>query len=231
MKVVVISDTHGQPIKIPECDLLLHCGDISPMIDHSPEFQKQWFYDHFLPELKALPAKQIVFIGGNHDFWLEGLCKTNTEWKLRKSLPPNIEYLRDNLLTLDCGFCGKERFLTVYGTPWVPVLKQWAFYAPDGSRMADLPKGVDILLTHSPPHGYCDRIEEWGSKEHLGSKDILEAVKKASPLFVFCGHIHSGAHVMEVLAVPDHDHTTLVRNCALLNESYKQAYSPLELTI
>lgn len=32
MKLVVISDTHGQHDKltIPECDVLIHCGDFTP---------------------------------------------------------------------------------------------------------------------------------------------------------------------------------------------------------
>jgi uncharacterized protein len=44
-----------------------------------------------------------------------------------------------------------------------------------------------ILLSHAPPYGYLDKIH---SGKHIGSKFLLEAVKKNYPKLVLCGHIH-----------------------------------------
>lgn len=44
-----------------------------------------------------------------------------------------------------------------------------------------------ILFSHAPPYGYLDKIH---SGKHIGSKILLDIIKKNSPKFVFCGHIH-----------------------------------------
>ena len=44
-----------------------------------------------------------------------------------------------------------------------------------------------ILLTHNPPYGKVDTA--WNNK-HVGSKIILNAIKKHKPNLVLCGHIH-----------------------------------------
>ncbi len=43
-----------------------------------------------------------------------------------------------------------------------------------------------VLVTHSPPYGHVDTA----GGEHLGSRSILEAIERASPQLVVCGHIH-----------------------------------------
>ncbi len=43
-----------------------------------------------------------------------------------------------------------------------------------------------VLVTHSPPLGHVDR----SGGEHLGSKVILDAIRRAQPQLVVCGHIH-----------------------------------------
>ncbi len=44
-----------------------------------------------------------------------------------------------------------------------------------------------ILITHNPPYGYVDKTYEG---KHVGSKIILNAIKKYQPKMVLCGHIH-----------------------------------------
>lgn len=59
-------------------------------------------------------------------------------------------------------------------------------------------KNLDILVCHQPPYGYLDKVsskynppKSWIGK-HAGSKVILNYIKKYSPKYVFCGHIHEG---------------------------------------
>ncbi len=44
-----------------------------------------------------------------------------------------------------------------------------------------------ILISHNPPYGYLDKIH---SGKHIGSKILLNAIKKYQPKLVLCGHIH-----------------------------------------
>jgi 3',5'-cyclic AMP phosphodiesterase CpdA len=68
MKIVHISDTHGakhhSKLDIPECDVLLHTGDIGGRTDLL-ELQQ------FLEWFKKQPAKRRIFIAGNHDIILD----------------------------------------------------------------------------------------------------------------------------------------------------------------
>lgn len=47
---------------------------------------------------------------------------------------------------------------------------------------------ADVLISHSPPKGHCDR--DSSNKSH-GSKSVLKWAKKNKPRFVLCGHIHA----------------------------------------
>lgn len=47
--------------------------------------------------------------------------------------------------------------------------------------------GLDILITHSPPHGVADVTSQGQS---VGSIAIKEAIARISPKLVLCGHIH-----------------------------------------
>ncbi len=44
-----------------------------------------------------------------------------------------------------------------------------------------------IILAHNPPYGYVDKIV---SGKHVGSRILLNAIKKHQPKIALCGHIH-----------------------------------------
>ena len=52
--------------------------------------------------------------------------------------------------------------------------------------LAGCPEG-GVLVTHSPPFGHVDV----GNGRHLGSRAVVEAIERASPLLAVCGHIHA----------------------------------------
>lgn len=56
-------------------------------------------------------------------------------------------------------------------------------------RLNQLLKGNpnSILICHNPPYGFVDKLH---NGKHVGSKMILNAIKKYQPKLVFCGHIH-----------------------------------------
>ena len=218
MKIAATSDTHGLAFweHIPECDVCILGGDISPTMDHSVSFQRQWLYGTFLPDLKKIPAKNIVFIAGNHDFYLYDLYKRYDEGELRSVLPPNIHYLRDSWVVIDG--------VKIYGTPWVVNLKKWAFNLK--SRTDEMftydriPNDVDILVSHAPAFKFCDTILEYNEFEPLGSMGLIQAIREKNPKVVLSGHIHSGNHE------PEGTWRTEFRCVSLLNEKYKISYTP-----
>ena len=254
MKIVVISDTHGAKFShlIPKCDLLLHCGDISPArMAHDHHSQKQWFHNSFIDQLKEVKAKNIVVIAGNHDTYLHncyGFGPNAAE--IEKALPKNVHYLADSGAEIDG--------LKIYGTPWVnaPIWSDlgppvWNFAAKNQDKLADIyskiPEGLHILLSHGPAYGYCDVILDNGmqllkqeslgpnyivQEDNLGAVPLIEQIRLVKPQYVFSGHIHSAKHDWEVIVDKDSlKPITKFRCVSLLNEQYDVGYEPFVIEL
>src|SRR3954452_16470870 len=70
-------------------------------------------------------------------------------------------------------------------TPW-----PWSFDLSEDEAEAALqscPADVDVLVLHSPPHGYLD------GDRSLGSQALLRAIERVQPGVAVCGHIHECA--------------------------------------
>lgn len=72
LRVVVVSDTHGRyrQLAIPPADILLHCGDCLANYRFSKASKTSALLD-FLEWINAQPCSVKLFIGGNHDGFLE----------------------------------------------------------------------------------------------------------------------------------------------------------------
>ena len=173
VRVVAIADLHGfLPQDLTAGDVLVIAGDVCPISDHDTGFQDRWLRETFYPWLDGLPHDEVVWIAGNHDF----VCQL-PEWR-----PGG----RGRYL-LDSSF--EVKGLVFHGTPWVPKLEGWAFYAPDDElerRMASVP-GADVLVSHGPPHGYGDTVVRG---ERAGSAALLAAIDRTRPRVCVFGHIH-----------------------------------------
>ena len=72
MKIVAISDMHGYLKDIPECELLIIAGDISPLrIQSNTAKMLEWLEDDFMPWLESQLCRKVVLVAGNHDFIFE----------------------------------------------------------------------------------------------------------------------------------------------------------------
>ena len=83
MRIVCVSDTHtyGRMITVPDGDVLIHSGDHTFEGTQSEiEYELEW--------LESLPHKHKVFIGGNHDFFLDNAYDADKlgDIELRKRL-------------------------------------------------------------------------------------------------------------------------------------------------
>ncbi len=60
---------------------------------------------------------------------------------------------------------------------------------------------VDIVVSHGPPYGHCDRaapIFGDGDRRHIGSWELLAYILRHSPQAVVCGHVHEASGQSEV---------------------------------
>ncbi|MGD2044824.1 MAG: metallophosphoesterase family protein [Gemmatimonadota bacterium] len=80
------------------------------------------------------------------------------------------------------------RFWGLGGATPVTPFGAWSYDIDDveaAALLEECPEGC-VLVTHSPPLGHVDR----SGGEHLGSKVILDTIRRAKPELAVCGHIH-----------------------------------------
>ncbi len=210
MTIAAISDLHGYipapaaQAVIDQADIVCICGDIESYAMHT----FAW--------INAL-KKPVVLTPGNHDWFLSDPSGAKTNW----GLGPHIHVLIDE----GCDING----IRFWGTPWSPIFFNWAFMLPpDGLRekFAMIPENIDVLLCHSPPRIPRNRIDVVENRrDHCGSVELAEAVRRARPRHLLCGHIHTGDHSPVRLG------ETICRNVSYLDESYSPAFLPATLEL
>lgn len=216
--VAAVSDMHGRLEHFPECDIAVIAGDVCPIDNHSLHSQRRFLEHEFAPWLKQLPARHVVGIAGNHD-----LIFTREDEPAVAALP--WVYLQDSGVEL----CG----LRVYGTPWVPWLGSgWAFQAPQThgedflvESFSRIPENLDVLVAHAPPYGLRD-VNLLG--EHAGSRALLDAVIRARPRLVVCGHLHEGRGAT---GMGSYNRWTLVANVCLMGWDYQPTWGPMVFSL
>lgn len=173
MKIVVVSDTHGlhRELKLPKGDAIIHAGDITDYGTEKEVVDFLEWYEHLDFEYK-------IFIGGNHDIYLD-----EYPVDLLELLPSNVVYLRNRFVEING--------VKFWGSPVTPDFMDWAF----GKRREEMkehwkymPKEIDVLITHTPPYGILDKSSNW---ESLGCKDLLVKVEELQPKYHIFGHIHA----------------------------------------
>ena len=239
MKIAALSDIHGNlvpPDEIGECDVVCICGDICPL-DYQRNFAKciSWFCLDFLPWTNKLNCDKVIFIAGNHDFFLEQLYhekrRGRTPTEVLKCLlvgnhksQSKLIYLQDNSY--------EYKGVKFYGTPWIKNLPGWAFNLTEEelqNNFSYIPHNVDVLLTHQASTfgntGTSLQLISSNKPCDFGSIELTEATKVRNIKYSLCGHIHSGNHEPFI-----YNNTTYM-NVSLLDEDYKIAYKPSIITI
>ena len=201
IRIAATSDIHGfmdglrDEVFAVKPNFLVIAGDINPCYLHIDSHQ--WFDKEFIPfveECGEVLDTSVVLVPGNHDFVLLDLLSHNTNgWC--PEFPANLHLLRDSQETI--------RGVTFYGSPWVPWINgRWCWEASDKTlewAFSQIPTGVDVLVTHSPPfirHQFLDisLARPEASWRHFGSDALTKAIERSKPKMVFCGHIHTGQH-------------------------------------
>ncbi len=206
MRITHISDTHNKHKqlngKLPGGDLLIHSGDFTSIgREHEVEGFIKWFN-----EIDNYTNK--VFIAGNHDLTFESeiLLKNKSEYFERKpysnpnpsmgkpdwlevllqsDLDDNVFYLENSFLILDD--------IKIWGSPYSPSFGHgWAFNSDRGydinSIWSKIPNDTEIVITHTPIYGYCDRTQN--TYENVGCANLYHRLNELEPHLHFSGHIH-----------------------------------------
>lgn len=94
---------------------------------------------------------------------------------------------------------GGIEFCVICRSPWQPEFCSWAFNLPRGKVLNEkwiaIPSDVDILVTHTTPMGYGDRVCFHNERVniHVGDADLLTHVKnRIKPILHVFGHVHEG---------------------------------------
>lgn len=227
LTVIGMSDLHGllvDPDDLPPGDVYCICGDIVPLDVQSDTVESiAWLCTKFLPWVEQLKCSKCLFVAGNHDFIFQTLYR-NKHGEHRKPKRVLQKLMAPAKLTLldDSEFIYKGyRF---YGSPWVPNLPNWAFYADHDKlveRFDKIPANVDVLITHCPPRIMDFGMVTSGSRNRYmdyGCEELREAVLNKKPKLHIFGHVHTGRHSrLEV------DGTTYA-NVSIKDEDYQHAY-------
>ncbi|MGK5089923.1 metallophosphatase domain-containing protein [Bdellovibrionota bacterium FG-2] len=203
IRIICLADTHSlhEKLKIPHGDILIHAGDFCGHGSPSEVIR-------FDAWLGTLPHLHKIVIAGTHDWPFE-------RDPAARALLTNATYLQDSEVTV--------MGLRIYGSPWQPAFFNWAFNLARGEEIRRkwdmIPEGIDILVTHGPPFGVADKVED-GS--NVGCADLLRAIERVRPKIHVCGHIHSGygSHEIQRLSVK-------VINASNCDEQYRAVNPPI----
>lgn len=199
MKILHLSDTHGRHRELtdmPPADVLVHSGDFTLAGGDEEALD-------FIEWLCDLPYRHKVFIAGNHD---DNMLDASLE-----GLPDDVHYLCDNSIVIDG--------ITIYGTPMFV-----GFF--DGElreieHYEQIPDTVDVLITHRPPLGIMDTLED---KIHYGSSVLLDKVSIIKPMLHLFGHVHDAYGTKEWKGIT-------FSNAGLTDWKYNMRFPPRLLTI
>jgi Icc-related predicted phosphoesterase len=216
MIVDCISDLHGFFPHLEGGDLLIVAGDLTAR-DVFVEYMEIF---HWMGQQKY---KKKIFIGGNHDNWLQDHRPIIIE------TAPNTYYLYDSGVEFDG--------LKIWGSPWsrkFPGMNPqcMAFTVDHDDELMEkwrmIPDDTDILITHTPPFLRHDAIVDEKNEciRNVGSPSLNRWVmshKDTLKLHV-CGHIH------EDRGFNDWE-TPYSCNASIMDRLYRPVHRPIRVVI
>jgi len=229
LRLVIVSDTHNVDLPIslfPEGDLLIHAGD------HTKNglFSELTDAATWLRSLAARYTYGVVAIAGNHDkpldveTWLQAASLSHPEERWSSELMNTARDLfKDNDIDAPMRLLQQSAEviagLKFFGSPYIGLTPRrqamskdnplrYEGFARDPQRLmelyADIPSGLDVLITHSPPLGILDSSVQYGGVMRekpiaIGSVALRDRLREMLPderprLHIF-GHEHDSRGV------------------------------------
>lgn len=187
MNLTTISDLHGHFPKLLGGDILIIAGDLTATDERNE-------YNKFLDWLEDQDYHKKIIVAGNHDNYLV-------------KYPDFFESSDDQSIYYLCDKGFEWEGIKFWGSPWTryflgenPNCLAFVKYTDEELKKKwDLiPNDIDILITHSPPFGIMDMVEDrLIGKIHTGSESLQKRIakimalktKKKNRVHIF-GHIH-----------------------------------------
>ncbi|KAG4078701.1 hypothetical protein HA402_015291 [Bradysia odoriphaga] len=195
VRIVCMSDTHSLTpyikFDVPDGDIFIHAGDFTKCgkMEEVQEFNN-W--------IAQLPHRYKVVIAGNHELSFDKtfthpfqsnsnercvhtgtsiLDKIPTLGNTKESMTEAVQVENVRQYLTNCIYLEDESIelfgLKIYGTPWQPEFCNWAFNVPRGeqclAKWNQIPDGIDILITHTPPVGHGDLCLFWSPSRLCGT--------------------------------------------------------------
>ncbi|KAL3493049.1 Metallo-dependent phosphatase-like protein [Aspergillus germanicus] len=201
-RFVCVSDTHGYVpseagFRLPPGDVLIHAGDLTNQGSKS-ELQRTMNW------IAAADYEVKIVICGNHDITLDKAFYAENKDSFHNKHPedhqecmdvvtsasPSIVFLKHQSALVRLNKAnGPNTVFKVFGSPYSQCDGNWAFLYESGEAeklWRSIPLDTDIVVTHMPPHGHCDKI----SGEPMGCRALHRNLNRVRPLLAVCGHIH-----------------------------------------
>ena len=205
MRVVLLSDTHGlhRKLEVPNGDLLIHAGDFT-FYSKPPSIVAD-----FNAWLGSLPHRHKIVTCGNHEYLLEE--------------PRERGAITNATLLIDSGV--EVGGIKIWGSPVTPLYGgAFGKSKPEDRKRhwAQIPEGLDILITHGPLFAILDH--SLSSERREGCPELLEAVFQARPRVHVFGHIHHGYGTLRTT-------DTLFVNTSLMGEDSSLSRAPVVIDL
>lgn len=214
MRIWHISDTHTKhkDLVIPDLDtidLIVHSGDAS----HSKNIatntiEMLQFIEWYDKLAKTLPC---IFIPGNHETSIEAGAINRSDFG-------DIIYLENEIYTHK----HKEEVYTIGAWSYTRKFYDWAFNV-DAEKLCQahyLLSGCDIVISHGPPYGYLDLIEEANGYIRIGCPHLLSIIPSVP--YILCGHVHSNSNENIINTGIFQTADVIVSNAACINDANGQ---------
>jgi len=247
---VHISDTHSykyhEQLIIPECDVLIHSGDIGGRTTPKE-------LEEFLVWFSKQPAERRIFIAGNHDIcldkeypqklkdkgdifgWSRAIDNYKKAVELIDKFSSTVKYLHNKEYIYEG--------VKFWGSPYTPSFhkENWALNKDRGNEInrewVKIPTDTNVLIVHGPPYGILDVIpEEYKLTEDedlsKGCADLLARIySNLHSLKLVCfGHIHSQTGIL--VKERASGKPLIYSNGAVITNNYKQLIiNPLMITL
>ncbi len=215
MIIDCISDLHGHYLELEGGDLLIVAGDLTGR-DTLDEY---YWFDEWL---RDQDYRMKIVIAGNHDGELQKVNRYR--FTIADCYGSKFQYLCDS----ETEFEG----LKIWGSPWTKTFEGMnphckAFTCDTEEELAEkwelIPDDIDILVTHSPPHGIFDKTID---EIHVGSYKLREhSMRRIRAKIHVFGHIHEcGGNILDT-------NVTKFINCSHVNENYQPVNKPIRVIL
>jgi hypothetical protein len=198
MEVLAIGDPHGELpknldsiIKKNKIEVIICIGEVFPIQRGKGKGKVDLKTGEKVLTKICSYQLPIILFKGNMFLSKRGAIYFKNLLKKYKKKYKNLEYKRlGKLKTKDTNFIIFDMTYEKHSHTYLP--NYFTNERKNKKRLEKLNKLLKenknaILLSHAPPYGCLDKIH---SGKHIGSKLLLEAIKKSYPKLVLCGHIH-----------------------------------------